>query len=97
MLGWGGRVDLRRRETRCAGGAERVGYGVGLAPPQPTRGLGSVVSSPQRGPGRSPGRLQLWYIMGLQNDAGGTKISYFSATSVVINYHIQVVNFCVFT
>ena len=36
----GGGVERRRRETRGVGGAERVGSGEGLAPPQPTRESG---------------------------------------------------------
>ena len=45
------------------------GWGLG----QPTRGSGERFKFPQWGSGRSPGRQLFWYIMDLQNDAGGTK------------------------
>ena len=37
-----GRSERRRRENRGAVGAERVGFGEGCPPPQPTRGSGGA-------------------------------------------------------
>jgi len=46
--------ERRRREDRGADGAEGLESGEGCPPPQPTRGLGSVVSSPSGVRGRAP-------------------------------------------
>jgi len=46
--------DARGAEDRDAEGVEGVGNGAGVSPPQPTRGLGSVVSSPSRIRGKAP-------------------------------------------
>ena len=66
MLGWG--AALSAEGVRLEG----VGPGEGLASTQSTRGSEKRRELPQRGPERSPGRQRFWYIMGLQNDAGGT-------------------------
>ena len=44
----------RRRRYRDAEGVDGVGNGEEVSPPQPTRGLGSVVSSPSGFRGRAP-------------------------------------------
>ena len=78
---------MRETEEASAEGARievptaprRVGSGEGACPlPSRLGGLGERRKLPQRGPGRSPGRQRFWYIMGLQNDAGGIKISHLS-------------------
>ena len=51
------RDERRRRDNR---GAEGEGNEEWCPLPQPTRGLGSIVSSPMRDPGRSPGRKRIW-------------------------------------
>ena len=67
MLGWGAALS--------AEGARLEESGEGQAPPcSRLGGLGERRKLPQRGPGQSPGRQRFWYIIGLQNDAGGTKI-----------------------
>ena len=51
------RDERRRRDNR---GAEGEGNEEWCPLPQQTRGLGSVVSSPMRGPGQSPGLKRIW-------------------------------------
>ena len=56
----------QRRRERDVNGVEEVGNEVGMgrgySPPQPTRGLGSVVSSPNGVRGRAPAEIELCKI-----------------------------------
>ena len=63
------------------------GWGLGKGLPLPSRlgGLGERRKLPQRGPGGAPAA----------NDFG--TLWAYKTTLVALKYHIQVVNFCVFT
>ena len=68
----------RSRRHRCRGGGERRG---GVPLPSRLGGLGERCELPQRGPGRSPDRIQMHFlhILGSQTGSSRRKNTTFSA------------------